>query len=85
MKTRGTIVNLMHRHACNLIAGACGWMAVAGTAMGQESNAPTPPLPPSLNNKFDDAPVIMMYLGGALLFAAVIAAGVIPAKRGHQD
>jgi hypothetical protein len=65
---------------------SCGLLFTATTAFAQDgANTPSAPLPPALNNKFDDAPVIMMYLGGALVLAAVIAAGVIPSKRGHQD
>ncbi len=74
----------------NLASKACGWscglLFMASAALAQDgTNAPSAPLPPPLNNKFDDAPVIMMYLGGAILLAAIIAAGLIPSKRGHQD
>lgn len=65
---------------------SCGLLFTATAALAQDgANTPSAPLPPPLNNKFDDAPVIMMYLGGALILAAVIAAGLIPSKRGHQD
>jgi|GEM_PF-5955984 len=70
---------------CNLTLAACGWMIATGTTLAQDAPAATPPLPPALNNKFDDAPIIMMYLGGALVLVVVIAAGMMPSKRGHQD
>ena len=57
-------------------------LLLVATAAGQDANPVAPPTPPDVRAGF---PVWVAYIALMVLTAAVLAVGLLPAKRSHQD
>jgi hypothetical protein len=65
-------------------AAAIPQFAEAQPSSNNKNKQKEPPSPPR-PNKADDPSVLIQYLLAVVIGAAVVFAGVIPSKRGHQD
>ncbi len=64
------------------IAGLTGLLVPAVAAVAQASSEVAPPEPAPIRGGF---PVWVAYIAMLALTAAVLAVGLLPSKRGHQD
>lgn len=64
------------------IAGLTVLLLPAAAAVAQDGSAVAPPEPGSIRGGF---PIWVAYIAMLALTAAVLAVGLLPSKRGHQD